>query len=601
MWRYNPASRARDFIAFFGLFSGAMCLVIFSPNKLTGQTYNNPNVYIDLSRVYSLINWIPDSTLSIEEVNSWISGFRKKGYLQAGLDSIVIGKDSQSIFLVKGKKFHQRLKVYRDSVELMTSEQTNYFSQLSSSLEFDSEDELVGWLEHFCELGFPFIQARLDSLTVIDDSLVTVWTYKLADYIIFEKPEQASPEILADKAFQRLADIKPGQSFSIGRIKKAQTAFAQLPFVDEEAEPALFFLGDVCKPRFYLKKRSASSFDFLLGLNQVQGQNGTSYQLTGTASIDLLNVFKWTESIKLVYENLQDRSPRFLLDFNFPLIPSFPVGLGMHLSLYRYKEEYFQLKNSWKLIYGFEGNQKIGLTFDLQQSSLLNTDTLYIVQTGKLPATLDFKTQSIGLFWEYSNLDNLRNPTKGQQFEVRVSYGNKKYPENNSLLKYDDMNALLQKQYDSLNNHQQQAEFQFRWSHYRKLGKRQVLKFAAMGMGIVSDLQLRKNERFLLGGMKNLRGFDEDFLRASQYGILTFEYRWLVGLESYFSVFNDLAALNQESGERDLWYVYNGAGAGVHLHTLAGNFGLYFALGASRDQAFEWKSGKVHFGYNTLF
>ena len=76
-------------------------------------------------------------------------------------------------------------------------------------------------------------------------------------------------------------------------------------------------------------------------------------------------------------------------------------------------------------------------------------------------------------------------------------------------------------------------------AHYIPLGKSSTLKTAAH-FGWYQSPQTFQNELFRIGGYKLLRGFDEESIYANQYAVFTAEYRYLVGINSYFFGFSDV-------------------------------------------------------------
>ena len=104
-----------------------------------------------------------------------------------------------------------------------------------------------------------------------------------------------------------------------------------------------------------------------------------------------------------------------------------------------------------------------------------------------------------------------------------------------------------------------------------------------------------------LGGNQLLRGFDEESIFATNYVLGTIEYRYLIGQNSYFFVFGDMAYLKNKTNENDFSNRPIGVGAGMTFETKAGIFGISYALGKLEKTAFEFRAAKVHFGFVSLF
>jgi hemolysin activation/secretion protein len=108
---------------------------------------------------------------------------------------------------------------------------------------------------------------------------------------------------------------------------------------------------------------------------------------------------------------------------------------------------------------------------------------------------------------------------------------------------------------------------------------------------------------YRVGGLKTLRGFDEESILASSYYIFTLEYRYLLEENSYLYFFGDGAYTENLSisytGDRyDTPY---GFGAGISFETKAGIFSINYALGSQYGNPIDVRAGKVHFGIVNYF
>ncbi len=139
-------------------------------------------------------------------------------------------------------------------------------------------------------------------------------------------------------------------------------------------------------------------------------------------------------------------------------------------------------------------------------------------------------------------------------------------------------------------------------AHYFKTGNQSVIKAAVNG-GWLYAQNIFKNEVYQIGGYKLLRGFDEESIYASSYTVLTAEYRFFIGLNSYFFGFADGGwAQNNAYGEiqrKD--HTYLGIGIGMAFETRAGIFNLSYATGKRDDMPFNFRQSKIHFGLVSLF
>ena len=110
-----------------------------------------------------------------------------------------------------------------------------------------------------------------------------------------------------------------------------------------------------------------------------------------------------------------------------------------------------------------------------------------------------------------------------------------------------------------------------------------------------------RNELFQIGGYRLLRGFDEESIFASQYVVATFEYRYLIGQNSYLFAFSDGAWARNKSQFSNVSNTFIGAGFGISFETKAGLFNISFATGKRDDIPMNLRQAKIHFGYVNFF
>jgi hypothetical protein len=109
------------------------------------------------------------------------------------------------------------------------------------------------------------------------------------------------------------------------------------------------------------------------------------------------------------------------------------------------------------------------------------------------------------------------------------------------------------------------------------------------------------NELFQIGGIKTLRGFDEESIFASEFIIATVEYRYLIGPSSYLFTFIDAAHAGRKSYLSNFSGNFLGAGLGLSFETKSGIFNLAYAAGKKPDSALNFRESKIHFGFVSLF
>lgn len=111
-----------------------------------------------------------------------------------------------------------------------------------------------------------------------------------------------------------------------------------------------------------------------------------------------------------------------------------------------------------------------------------------------------------------------------------------------------------------------------------------------------SNTQTIENQLLRLGGLKTLRGFNEEFFFASSYVVNQAECRVYFEQESFLFVFYDQGILKNQS-----WQAPLGLGGGFSLRTNAGLLSFAIAVGKTKDAPLDFTNMKVHFGYLSRF
>ena len=129
-----------------------------------------------------------------------------------------------------------------------------------------------------------------------------------------------------------------------------------------------------------------------------------------------------------------------------------------------------------------------------------------------------------------------------------------------------------------------------------EVAKRQTF-FHHIQSGFLQNDQLLKNERYRIGGLTSLRGFNEKNFFVDGYVLSRAEFRSFFEDRSYAYVFYDQLFLST-GAMRDQPF---GIGLGFALETSAGQFSFALAMGKSDDQQFAFDNMKAHFGYVSRF
>ena len=126
--------------------------------------------------------------------------------------------------------------------------------------------------------------------------------------------------------------------------------------------------------------------------------------------------------------------------------------------------------------------------------------------------------------------------------------------------------------------------------------KRSTIHFRNQFATVFGNATLFKNEIFRIGGLRTLRGFDEESIFTSTYCIQSLEYRFLFSKNSNILLFAEGAWYENNSSAIYINDFPYSVGAGINFETKAGILSLNYALGSQLNNAFDVRNGKIHFG-----
>ncbi|HUX84578.1 MAG TPA: BamA/TamA family outer membrane protein, partial [Chitinophagaceae bacterium] len=407
---------------------------------------------------------------------------------------------------------------------------------------------------------------------------------------------------IARSYLQNYLGIHPGSLYDESRLRTISQHIAELSFLKESKPWEIYFDGTRATLRLYLDIRKANQFDFLVGfLPKSQATGGLL--LTGQAALNLQNAFGRGEGITLNWQQLQYKSPQLDLAFQYPYLSHSPFGINFAFDLLRKDSSWLNINAMAGIQYQVRATEFFRFSLQQKESELLTVDTLQVKETHQLPSMLDLSSTQVAVRYEIDHTDYQLNPRRGFQFNFSVAAGTRTIHPNPGILQLQDTGSSpfrYSSLYDTLPLKSYQATLLGRLARFFPLGSRSVLETALQGGALIGP-DLLVNELFQIGGYSLLRGFDEQSIYASQYAVLTLEYRYLLGLNSYFFVFSDNGYVQMKYLHGDSRNGPWGLGAGISFQSGNGIFNISWAVGRQQGQPFNLRESKIHFGYLNFF
>jgi outer membrane protein assembly factor BamA len=546
----------------------------------------------DKSPVFSKLKY-PQNFSSREgpakEARKLVLALQEEGYLLASADSSVSDSLNYILYLNIGKQY-RFAELKKGNAESSLLAGINYSERFYSERNFKPaevkklfEKILVYYENH----GYPFAAARLDSIQIKENSIAAVLNISKHRLIKIDSVILQGDLKISNSFLYHYLDVKPGALYNESAIRNISSKIRQLPFAKEKRELVVRLTETRNKIYIFADKRNASQFDGIIGLLPTPGGKTV---FTGDAKIKLQNnVFKTGETLELNWRRLQSQTQDLRTRMVFPYIFRTFAGAEHVLKLYRRDTTFIDVLNTIAIQYIFKGLNNIKGFYRQRNSNLLSTTAL--VSSTTLPDYADIVTRSYGLGFVYERLDYKMNPRKGISISLNSSAGTRQIKKNAKL------NEII---YNGINLNSSQYQGEMEVAGYIPLFTKGTIKIATQAATVISD-QVFRNELFRIGGLRTLRGFDEESIFASTYAIGTLEYRYLFEENSAIFLFCDAAWYEKTFVGDYLSDVPLGIGAGISFETKAGIFSLNYALGKQLNNTFDVRSGKIHFGIVNTF
>jgi len=535
-------------------------------------------------------NTFRDTSAAKKELGSVLSKLQNSSYLAASFDTIIVDSLRVNARLHLGSVYKLAI-LKKGNVENTFLAGTPFRKNFKSGKAFDHnailkiKDRIIRNCEN---QGFPFAAVKLDSIQIHDEEFFATLNLEKNRAIFIDSILLRGNASIAPVFIYNYIGIKPGDLYDESQVSKISNRLSELAFVREVRENRIVFTDKETKLELFLENKKASQFDGILGLLPDE-QNSGKYKITGEAHIKLQNSLRRGEVIELNWKQLPSSSQDLKLRALYPFLLNTPFGIDAYLSIFRKDSTYLDVIKSLGIQYAFSGNNYIKAFLKDKQSDLQSSKRLENATV--LPPYADIKVLSYGLTFHYENLDYRLNPRKGYSIEATGSIGNR------DIKKNQDINPML---YDSLRLRTTNYQAEVSFDKFFSLAGRHVLNLGGIG-GYIYNPEIFSNELFRIGGLHTLRGFDEESIFASSFGIGKLEYRYLLEQNSFLFSFFNLSWYENKSRHTFLTDTPFGFGAGINFETKLGVMSVSYALGKQFDNPILLRNGKIHFGIVNYF
>lgn len=534
---------------------------------------------------------------------------QSKGYVTASIDSLTLDSTSARMVLFVGQRYLWAQLDARN-IEPALLDAVGWRERIFSDKPMDFiqvelwQERLLNRLEN---TGYPFARVYLDSLQVENEKVTALLRTEKGPLYKIDSIRVYGNAKISDDYLQRYLDIPNGSIYSKEKLLRINKKIKELTYVEEEQPANLTMLATGSVINLYLKQKKSSQVNVLIGFLPNNDQLSTKkILLTGEANILLKNALGSGETFGLNWQQIQVKSPRLNLFFQYPYLFRSPVGLDFNFDILRKDSSFVNINLQLGASYVLSSNQA-GKLFIQRLQTFISSGSVnqaLIIQTRRLPDAADVSSFNVGVDYEFNTTDYRPNPKKGNEFRIITSIGTKKLKKNNEILGLkdpNDPNYDFDRLYDTVKLKTVQFRARAIAAKYFPLGNQRSTVKTAINAGILQSGNIFRNELFQVGGYKLLRGFDEESQYLSHFAIATLEFRYLVGQNSFFYALADGGWGRNSSQNSKINYTYFGTGLGLAFETKAGIFNLAWAIGKRNDTEFNLRQSKIHFGFVNYF
>lgn len=571
----------------------SLLLLLFSSSITFSQ--KNYSLEIHSKKDATLLKKIPYKKQFVstserdKELQNVLFACFENAYLTAAYDSVSLDSLSMKVYLNFGAQY-KWANLKPGNVDEGVLSEIGFREKLFSNkpLYYKNvkriQEKLITYYENN---GYPFASVKLDSIVITEEKISAVLNLTKNGEIKIDSVVINGTAQIAPVYIYNYLGIKPGSLYDESQLKKVNTRIAELAFVRSTKPASVTFTDKFNKLILNLEKKRASQFDGVIGIlpDNITGK----ILFTGDVRLKLQNGLGRGELIDLNWRRLQTQTQDLKARLVYPFILRTPFGLDYNFKLYKKDTTFLDVNQNIGVQYLLIGGNYLKVFYNNKTSTLLSTKGLENVTT--LPVNADVSTNMYGLGLKYEKLDYRLNPRKGYNFIINASAGTKKIKKN------DKLNPVV---YEKIKLSSALYTSDFEGNIFLPIADRSTIKVGAQAAFIYGETTFQ-NELFRIGGLKTLRGFDEESIFASTYSIFTLEYRFILEQNSYMYVFGDIAPYENNNSKEYIRDNPYGFGAGISFETKAGIFSINYALGKQFSNPIELRSGKIHFGIVNYF
>ena len=545
-----------------------------------------------------------DSVQQVRAISGFVNYYKARGFAAVSIDSIKWSKGEVNAFVFIGKKYV--VKSFTADYQITKANSLLSLSEKFSNSAIDTAvfsnyaNAVLGFYE---DNGYPFCSLKTDSTVLNKNKLEVFLSIDKGALFLFDSMHIDGDANVKKTFLSAYTGLKVGKVYSESVYRKAFDKLNQLPFLSAERIPQMVFVnGGKAKPYLYLKKKKSDQVNGIVGLAPSTATNAQaqSFVFTGEFLLKLNNLFKTGKMVMINWKSFQARSQELKTAFNYPYILGQPFGADLAVDFLKFDTLYSNFNRQIGIQYYTSGINGFKVFYKVNTTNLISVDTNKVRSKERFPDINSVQTAQYGLSANFNLLDYRFNPRKGWWIESTISAGTKQILTDNRIasVKFGTAGYNL---YDSTVLKTNQYQIKLSVDKFFPIGLKGTIKAGVSIEQIVAPV-IYFNEVMREGGINSLKGFNEQSIYATNFNMLDLEYRYLLGPNSYIKAFwNGAYYEDHTTGKNATYDTPWGFGVGGNIETRAGILSILYALGKEKQNNFDLRAGKIHFGISSYF
>ena len=425
-------------------------------------------------------------------------------------------------------------------------------------------EKTLSYLENH---GFPFAEVKVYRIREANQEILEARV--IANQIIFwDSIVNVGDVRLSPRFLHPYLKIRRGTPYREEAVKYAEEALRSLPYIEILRPPSPTFTDRAAALYIYLGKKPANQFDGFIGFSP--DETGKGMTVYGQLQLKMANMFARGESVSVDWRRPRPENQQLLVDGVLPCLSGTPVGLGATFDMLKNDSSLHRISIPAGLRYQLKGGNSLQAYYRYERCHSTVTTSPHE----------DYRCDMYGIRASAGRADDARIPHKGYRLDFTGETGRK--TESGS----GERSTV--------------ARGHCTAECFLPMGRRWVQYFRLQG-GMLLDREAGIGNMFRLGGLRSLRGMDEESVSASSYSILTAEIRFFLDRNIFLQAFADGGWYERKGNAPYRNDHPAGCGFGLTFDSRAGLLSLNYAVAAHDGQGFRLRSAKVSVGYSAVF